>query len=141
MKKDDQRYRTRFLAKYGGISLYDIDTDNRYSVDDKDIHFVKGDGYALIGNPDHPDGTSTDHKYFCIHDDFFDRILETDQDYDIKLTVIYKETSLSSINAKIYNSRSDKNNMSEMVTPRPQLQKKRQKKFMIIPRNQSMISI
>ena len=22
--------------------------------------FVKGDGYALIGNPDHSDGTSTD---------------------------------------------------------------------------------
>ena len=30
MKKDDQRYRTRFLAKYGGLSLYDIDTEKRY---------------------------------------------------------------------------------------------------------------
>ena len=35
MKKDDQRYRTRFLAKYGGLSLYDIDTEKRYSIDDK----------------------------------------------------------------------------------------------------------
>ena len=66
------------MAKYGGLSLYDISFEKRYYIDDKGIHFVKGDGYALIGDPDHPDGTSTDHEYFCIHDDFFDRILETD---------------------------------------------------------------
>ena len=35
MKKDDQRYRTRFLAKYGSLSLYDIDTEKIYSIDDK----------------------------------------------------------------------------------------------------------
>ena len=64
MKKYDQRSRTRFLAKYGGLSLYDIDTEKRYSIDDKEIHFVKGDRYALIGNPDHPDDSSTDHEYF-----------------------------------------------------------------------------
>ena len=46
MKKDDQRYRTGFLAKYGGLSLHDIDTDKRYSIDDKEIHFVKGYRYA-----------------------------------------------------------------------------------------------
>ena len=63
MKKYDQRYRTRFLEKYGGLSLYDIDMEKRYSIDDKDIYFVKGDGYALIGNPDHPDGSSTDHDF------------------------------------------------------------------------------
>ena len=28
-----------------------------YSIDDEDIHFGKVDGHALIGNPDHPDGT------------------------------------------------------------------------------------
>ena len=55
MKKDDQRYRTRLLAKCGGIYLYDSDTEKRYSIDDKEIHFVKGDRYALIGNPDFPD--------------------------------------------------------------------------------------
>ena len=101
MKKDDQRSRTRFLSKYGGLSLYDIDMEKRYSIDHKDIHFVKGDGYALIGNPDHPDGSSTDHEYFCIHDELFDIILETDQDSYITLKVIHKETSLSSINVKI----------------------------------------
>ena len=75
MKKDDHRSWTRFLAEYGGISLYDIFMEKRYSIDDKDIHFVKGDGYALIGNPYHPDVTSADHEYFCIHDDLFDIIL------------------------------------------------------------------
>ena len=83
------------MAKYGGLSLYDIDTEKRYSVDDKDINFIKVYGYALIGNPDHPDGSSTDHEYFCIHDNFFDRILETEQDYDITLNVIHRETSIS----------------------------------------------
>ena len=78
MKKYYQRYWSCFLAKYGGLSLYEIDTEKRYSIDDKDMTFVKGDGYALIGNPYHPDGTSADHEYVCIHDDLFDRILETD---------------------------------------------------------------
>ena len=64
MKKYNQRTCTRFLAKYGGLSIYDIDMENRYSIGDKEIHFVKGDGYALIGNPDHPYGTSTDHEHF-----------------------------------------------------------------------------
>ena len=101
--------------------------EKRYSINDKEINFVKGDGYALIGNPYHPDGSSTDHEYFFIHDDLFDRIIETDQDYDIKLKVIYKKTSLSSINFKISNSRSEKYSMSEMVTPCHQLQRKRRK--------------
>ena len=104
--------------------------EKRYSIDDKEIHFVKEDGYALIGNPDHPDGSSTDHKYFCIHDNFFDRILETEQDSDIKLNVIHRDTSLPSINVKRSNPRSEKYSMSEMVTPRHQLQRKRQKNLM-----------
>ena len=129
MKKDDQRSRTCFLAKYGGISLYDIDTEKIYYIDYKDINFVKGDGYAWIGIPDHPDGSSTDHEYFCIHDDLFDRILETEQDSNITLNVIHRETSISSINVKISNQRPEKYSMSEMVTPCHQLQRKRRKKM------------
>ena len=129
MKKYDQRSRTLFLANYGGLSLYDIDTEKRYSIDDKDINFIKGDGYSLIGNLDHPYGSSTDHEYFCIHDNLFGRILENDQDSDTTLKVIHKETSLSSINVKRSNSISDKNIMSEMVTPCHQLQRKLQEKL------------
>ena len=141
MKKDDQRYQTRFSAKYGGLYLYYNDMQKRYSINDKGIYFVKGDGYTLIDNPDLPDGSSTDHEYFCIHGDLFDRILGTDQDSDITLKVIHKETSLSSINVKRSNSRSEKYSMSEMVTPRHQLQRICQENFMVVPRNQSMISI
>ena len=53
MKKNDQRNCTRFLAKYGGLSLYDTDFGKGYSIDNEDTRFVKGDGYALVGNPDH----------------------------------------------------------------------------------------
>ena len=126
MKKYYQRSRTHFLAKYGVLYLYDNDVQNRYSIDDKEIHFVKGDGYALIGNPYHPDGTSTDHEYFFIHDDLFDIILETDQNSDITLNFIQKEPSFSSINFKRSNSISQKTSMSEMVTPCHQLQRKPQ---------------
>ena len=56
----------------------------------KEINFVKGYRYDLIGNLDHPYCTSTDHEYFCIHDDLFDRILETDQNSDIILKVVHK---------------------------------------------------
>ena len=102
--------------------------EKRYSIDDKEIHFVKGDGYALIGYPDHPYGTSTHHGYYCIHGDLFDRILETDQNSDIILKVIHKDPSFSSINSKIYDSRSENNSISEMVTPFHRLQRKSQKK-------------
>ena len=123
MKKYDQRTCTKLLENYGGLSLYDIDTEKRYSIADEEIHFVNRDGCALICNRDHTYGSSTDHEYFFIHDDFFDRMLETDQDSDITLKVIHKETSLSSINVKISNSKSEKYSMSEMVTPRHQLQR------------------
>ena len=83
------------MKKYGGPSLYDIDLGKRYFIDDGDINFIKGDGYALIGNPDHTYGTSTEHEYFCIHDDLFGRILETDQNSDIILRVIHKDLSFS----------------------------------------------
>ena len=33
-------------------------------MNDEEIHFVKGCGYALIGNPFNPYGTSTDHDFF-----------------------------------------------------------------------------
>ena len=75
MNKYDQSSHTRFLDKYGGIYIYDIDTEKRYSIDDKEIHFVNGDGYALVCNPYHLDETSTDHINYCIHDDLFDGIL------------------------------------------------------------------
>ena len=91
MNKYYQSTRTSFLAKYGGLSLYYIYFKKRYYIDDEDINFVKRYGYALFGHPDHPDGTSNDHEYFCIYEDLFDRILETGQNPDI----ILKDNSYS----------------------------------------------
>ena len=129
MKTDDKISRTCFLAKYGGLSLYDIDTEKRYSIDEKEMNFVKGEGYALIGNPDFPDGSSTDHEYFCTHEDLFDRILATEQDSDITLNLIHRETSLPCISVKRSSQRLEKCSMSEMVTPRHHIQRKRRKKM------------
>ena len=64
MKINYQRTCTRFLEKYCGLSLYDINYEKKYFIDDEYINFWKGDVYALIGNPDNPDVTSTDHEYF-----------------------------------------------------------------------------
>ena len=99
MKKNDQRTHTCLLAKHIEISLYDNDFGSRYSIKNDKIHFVKGDRYALIGNLNHPDGTSTDHEYSCIYDEFFDIILETDHTSDIIVKVIHKEPSFSSLNS------------------------------------------
>ena len=74
-EKHDQRSCTWFLEKYGGIPLYDIYIEKRYTFDDKDILFVNKHEYDLIGYPEHPYGTSTYHEYFLVHYDFFDRIL------------------------------------------------------------------
>ena len=71
------------MTKYGGLFLYGIDFGKRYFIDDEEN--------SLIGNPDHPDVTSTDHEYYCIHDDLVDKILETDQNSDIILKAIQKE--------------------------------------------------
>ena len=128
MKKYDQRYCNRFLSKYGGLSLYYIDTEKRYSIDEKEMHLVKGEIYALIGNPDFTDGSSTDHEYFCIHEDLFDRILATEQDSDITLNLFHRDTSLPYINVKRSSQRSYKCSMSEMVTPHHQIQRERRKK-------------
>ena len=74
----------------GGLSLYDIDFEKRYSIDNKYIHFVKVYGFDLTSNSYNPDGSSTYHEYFFIHDDLFDIFLETDQNSDIVIKVINK---------------------------------------------------
>ena len=125
MKKQDQISRTFFLKKYGGLSLYDIDIEKWYKIDDEDIHFGNKHGYNLIGNPDHPDGTSTDHEYFIIHDDLFERILETNKNSDIVLKVISKDVSLPSIKNISTYSISKLRKRSEIISPRHQLQRKR----------------
>ena len=127
MNKNYRRNGTCFLAKYGGLSLYDIYFEKRYSIDDEDVYFLKGGGYSFIGNPDHPYGNPTDRENIYIHDDLFDRILETNHNSYIILKVIHKKALLSSINDNSTYSRSKLSSRSEMVSPFHQLQSKRQK--------------
>ena len=140
MKINYQRTCPCFLAKYGGLTIYYIDFEKIYSIDDEDITFLKGQGYALIGNPDHQDVNSPDHEYFFIYDDLFYRTLETDENLDIILRVIHKGASFQSINDNGTDSISKPKSRPEIVSPRHQLQRKRQKNFMIIHRNTLKIS-
>ena len=45
--------------------------------------FDKTDGWTLIRIPEKEDGDLSDHEYFCIHDDLFDRTQSTHQDRNI----------------------------------------------------------
>ena len=54
MKKNEKRYCTCFLVKYGGHSIYDIYFEKIKSICDKEIKFVKVYRYSLNGNTEHP---------------------------------------------------------------------------------------
>ena len=88
-EKNDLRSRTRFWGKCGVLSLHDIYLKKRYTIDHKEIFFVKKDKYTLIGNPDQPDGTSMYHEYFFC-DDLFDQVLETNHNHSISLNIIHQ---------------------------------------------------
>ena len=83
MTKINLRSCTRFLRKYGDLSLYDEYLKNIYTTDHEYINFVTNDSYVLIGNSDEPYGTSTDHEYFFINYDLFDIISPRNQNVGI----------------------------------------------------------
>ena len=72
-----------FLAKYGIMDLHYEDLEKRFIIDHEQLQFDKNAGWTLIVIPDKPDGNLSDHEYFCIHDDLFDRIQSTNQDRNI----------------------------------------------------------
>ena len=80
-----------FLEKYGSMALYDEDTKKIFINDHKILEFNKTDGWNLIVIPEKEDGTLSDHEYFCIHDDLFDRIQSTHQDRNIMWNFISNE--------------------------------------------------
>ena len=49
-------------------------------IDHEQLEFDKIDGWTLIVIPENDDGSLSNHEYFCIHDDLFDRIKSTHQD-------------------------------------------------------------
>ena len=62
-----------------------------FIIDHEQLQFYKTDGWTLIGIPEKEDGTLSDHEYFFIHDDIFDRIQSTHQDRNILWRFIYNE--------------------------------------------------
>ena len=80
IKNKSQVSKTMFLAKYGSLDLYDEDLEKIFIIDHEKLQFDKTDGWTLIGIPEKEYGTLSDHEYFCIHDDLFDRIKSTHQD-------------------------------------------------------------
>ena len=47
------------------------------------MQYDKIDGWTIIGIPEKPDVTLSDHDYFFIHVDLFDIIISTNQDINI----------------------------------------------------------
>ena len=120
-----------FLAKYGSLDIYDEDLKKRFIIDHEQLQFDKTDGWNLIGIPEKEDGTLSDHEYFCIHDDLFDRIQSTRQDRNILWRFIlnepnedeYQSEATEINNDKIQNKKRTANKYSTKHT----LQRKRQK--------------
>ena len=80
-----------FLQNYGCLDLYDEDLEKRFIIDHEKLEFDKNSVWNLIGIPEKPDGTFSDHEYFCIYDDLFDRTRSTHQDINIMRKFISKE--------------------------------------------------
>ena len=80
IKSKIQVSKAMFIAKYGSLDLYDEYLKERFIIYHEQLEFDKTDGWNLIGIPEKEDGTLSDHEYFCIHDDLFDRIKSTHQD-------------------------------------------------------------
>ena len=83
IKNKIQVSKDMFLEKYGSLDLYDEDLEKIFIIDHEKLQFDKTDGWNLIGIPEKEYGTLSDHDYFCIHDDLFDRIESTHQDINI----------------------------------------------------------
>ena len=80
IKKKSQVSKATFLAKCGSLVLYDEDLRKIIFVDHEQLQFDKTVELTLIGIPEKEDGTLSNHEYFCIHDDRFDRIQSSHQD-------------------------------------------------------------
>ena len=79
------------LAKYVSLDLYDEYLKKGFIIDHEQLQFDKNYGWTLIGIPEKPDGTLSDHEYFWIHNYLFDRTQSTNQDRNIMWGFISNE--------------------------------------------------
>ena len=80
-----------FIEKYGSLDLYDEYLEKIFIIDHEQLESDKNSGWTLIGITEKPDGNLSNHEYFCIHDDIFDRFQSTHQDRNIMWKFISNE--------------------------------------------------
>ena len=91
--------------------------NNIYTINHKDIQFVKNGGYDLITNHDKTDGNSTDQGYFSILDDYFDRTLAANQIGYISSKIIPQKLSLPITNKSSNNMINKSRVKSDILSP------------------------
>ena len=64
-------------------------------------NMIKNSGYNLIGIPERPDGTLSDHEYFYIHDDLVDRVQPNHKDRSIMWNFISNEPNENESQIKV----------------------------------------
>ena len=117
-----------FLATYGSPDLYDEDLEKRFIIVHKQLESDKNTGWTLIGIPEKPDGNFSDHEYFCIHDDLFDRVQSTHQDRNIMWKFISNEPNENESHSEateIHSDRIQNKNRSNIQKKKHTLQRKR----------------
>ena len=83
IKSKSQVSKATFLSKYGSLDIYDENLKYIFIIDHEKLQYDKTDEWTLIGIPEKEDGNLSDHEYFCIHVDLFDRIQSTHQNINI----------------------------------------------------------
>ena len=73
------------------MDLYDENLEKIFIIDHEKLESNKNQLWNLIEIPEKPDVIVSDHEYFCIHDDLFDRTQSTRQDRNITWRLIPNE--------------------------------------------------
>ena len=93
IKNKSQLSSTMFLARYGSLDQYDEYLEKIFIIDHEQLKLDKHTGWTFIEMRGKSNGTFSDHDYFCIRDDLFDRTQATHQDRNIMWKIIRSETN------------------------------------------------
>ena len=103
----------------------------RLIIDHEQLEFDKTDGWTLIGIPEKEYGSLSDHDYFCIHDDLFDRTKSTHQDqiflWKFSFNELTKDESQSEATETQNDKIQNKKRSATKYSMKHNLQKNRQK--------------
>ena len=87
----------------------------------------------MIGIPEKEDGSFSDHEYFCINDDLFDRIKSTHQDQTFLWNFLFNELNEDESQSEATETHNDKiqnkKRTAKKYSTKHNLQRKRKKPF------------